>query len=139
MSELTTEALARWGTIDGLLAKAPKAASQGAELFSKDWVPDFCKGIGWLVSVLWDVQTNYGDSILWPLAKGPVRDIVLLNAAAALLAYRGISTVRELLEQLEQPLADAKEAIDSGRAAATLDAWIAATWAPISQRTSPAA
>ena len=58
---------------------------------------------------------------------GPVRDIVVLNAAAALLAYRGISTVRELLEQLEQPLADAKEAIDSGRAAATLDAWIAAT------------
>ena len=50
-----------------------------------------------------------------------------LCAAAALLAYRGISTVRELLEQLEQPLADAKEAIDSGRAAATLDAWIAAT------------
>ena len=58
---------------------------------------------------------------------GPVRDIVVLTAAAALLSYRGISTVRELEEQLEEPLADAKEAIDSGQAAATLDAWIAAT------------
>ncbi|MFT3889286.1 MAG: anthranilate phosphoribosyltransferase [Arachnia sp.] len=58
---------------------------------------------------------------------GPVRDIVVLNAAAALLAYRGISTVLDLRDQLAQPLADAREAIDSGKAAAALEAWIAAT------------
>lgn len=60
-------------------------------------------------------------------APGAVRDIVVLNAAAALLAYRGISTVQPLLDQLRDPLADAQQAIDSGQAAATLDAWIAAT------------
>ncbi|GAA4904058.1 anthranilate phosphoribosyltransferase [Tessaracoccus lubricantis] len=58
---------------------------------------------------------------------GPVRDIVVLNAAAALLAYRGISTVTELLDQLKPTLAAANDAIDSGRAAQTLETWVAAT------------
>lgn len=58
---------------------------------------------------------------------GAVRDIVVLNAAAAVLAYRGISTVLPLLDQLREPLSDVQEAIDSGQAAATLEAWIAAT------------
>ena len=58
---------------------------------------------------------------------GPVRDIVVLNAAAALLAYRGISTVTELLDQLQLTLAAANEALDSGAAAATLDKWVSAT------------
>lgn len=58
---------------------------------------------------------------------GPVRDIVLLNAAAALLAFRGISTVTDLLEQLEPAFQAAKESIDEGHAAATLDRWVAAT------------
>lgn len=58
---------------------------------------------------------------------GAVRDIVVLNAAAALLSYRGISTVQDLAEQLRGPLQDAREAIDSGKAAETLDAWVAAT------------
>ena len=58
---------------------------------------------------------------------GPIRDIVVLNAAAALLAYRGLSTISPLLDQLRGPLADAQEAIDSGRAATTLTTWIAAT------------
>ena len=35
---------------------------------------------------------------------GPVRDIVVLNAAAALLAYRGISTVLPLVDQMREPL-----------------------------------
>ncbi|MHA7860882.1 anthranilate phosphoribosyltransferase [Tessaracoccus sp. Y36] len=58
---------------------------------------------------------------------GPVRDIVALNAAAALLAYRGISTVTELVDQLRPTLAAAHEAIDSGNAAQTLEKWVAAT------------
>jgi anthranilate phosphoribosyltransferase len=58
---------------------------------------------------------------------GPVRDIVVLNAAAALLSYRGISTVEPLVDQLRGPLKAAQEAIDSGRAATTLETWVAAT------------
>jgi len=58
---------------------------------------------------------------------GAHRDIVVLNAAAGLLAYRGISTVKELVDQLRGPLRDAQQAIDSGAAARTLEAWIAAT------------
>lgn len=59
--------------------------------------------------------------------RGAVRDIVVLNAAAALLAYRGISTVQDLVEQMREPLRDAQNAIDSGRAGHTLGAWVAAT------------
>lgn len=58
---------------------------------------------------------------------GPVRDIVVLNAAAGLLAYRGLSTVTPLTEQMREPLRDAQDAIDSGAAASTLERWIEAT------------
>ncbi|WP_040284597.1 anthranilate phosphoribosyltransferase [Tessaracoccus massiliensis] len=58
---------------------------------------------------------------------GAVRDIVVLNAAAALLSYRGISTVTELVAQLEPAVKAASEAIDSGKASQTLEAWVAAT------------
>lgn len=58
---------------------------------------------------------------------GPVRDIVALNAAAALLAYRGISTVTELVDQLAPALKAANEAIDNGSAAETLETWVEAT------------
>ena len=58
---------------------------------------------------------------------GPVRDIVVLNAAAALLSYRGISTVLPLLDQLREPLRDAQHAIDSGAARQTLDRWVKLT------------
>ena len=62
---------------------------------------------------------------------GPVRDIVLLNAAAGLVAYdlaqHPESAERALLERLDEKLAVAAEAIDSGRAAAKLDAWAGAT------------
>ncbi|MBB1516546.1 anthranilate phosphoribosyltransferase [Tessaracoccus sp. MC1679] len=58
---------------------------------------------------------------------GPVRDIVVLNAAAALLAYRGISTVLPLVDQMREPLKAAQDAVDSGAAASTLDRWVEAT------------
>ncbi|WP_344969086.1 anthranilate phosphoribosyltransferase [Salinactinospora qingdaonensis] len=55
-------------------------------------------------------------------ATGAVRDAVLLNAAAALLAAEGVS------DSLEEPLcaayARAAEAVDSGAAAALLDTWV---------------
>lgn len=58
---------------------------------------------------------------------GPVRDIAVLNAAAALLAFRGISPVIPLEEQLAETLADARSAIDSGAVQQTLDNWREAT------------
>jgi anthranilate phosphoribosyltransferase len=60
---------------------------------------------------------------------GPVRDIVLLNAAAALLAFQGPEPHRPLVPQLLPHLEAAAEAIDSGAARATLEHWVAASQA----------
>ncbi|MEA5364638.1 anthranilate phosphoribosyltransferase [Amycolatopsis sp., V23-08] len=54
---------------------------------------------------------------------GPVRDAVLINAAAALAAFTGFSASLE--DDLRAGLVRAAEAIDSGAAAALLDRWIA--------------
>jgi anthranilate phosphoribosyltransferase len=56
---------------------------------------------------------------------GPVRDAVLLNAAAALVAYE--PTGAPLTEQLAAGMARAAQSIDSGAAAATLERWVAVT------------
>lgn len=62
---------------------------------------------------------------------GPVRDIVLLNAAAGLVAFdlaqRPDSVETPILERLAAKIAVAAEAIDSGKAAGKLAAWVAAT------------
>jgi len=62
---------------------------------------------------------------------GPVRDIVLLNAAAGLAAF-GLAKEPELIrvpivERLRTNMAVAAEAIDSGAAAAKLAQWVTAT------------
>jgi anthranilate phosphoribosyltransferase len=57
--------------------------------------------------------------------RGPVRDAVVLNAAAALAAlHPGTGT---LTEELAAGIAKASESIDSGAARAALDRWVAAT------------
>ncbi len=62
--------------------------------------------------------------------RGPVRDIVLLNAAAALAAWRVHADPRQgdrpMRERLRETLVVAADAIDSGAAAATLERWRAA-------------
>jgi anthranilate phosphoribosyltransferase len=55
---------------------------------------------------------------------GPIRDVVLLNAAAAVAVTR--LTPEPLAPQLADTLKLCAEAIDIGRAAATLARWIAA-------------
>jgi anthranilate phosphoribosyltransferase len=57
---------------------------------------------------------------------GPVRDVVVLNAAAALVAYEG-PDADSLGTQLATQLDAAREAIDSGAAARTLETWVEAT------------
>jgi len=58
---------------------------------------------------------------------GPIRDIVVLNAGAALLAHAGPDLTRPVADQLGGHVEAAARAIDSGAAANTLDAWVAAT------------
>lgn len=63
--------------------------------------------------------------------EGPVRDIVLLNAAAGLVSFElasDPSRVQEsILDRFRSQMAVAAHAIDSGAAAAKLDEWVAAT------------
>jgi anthranilate phosphoribosyltransferase len=54
---------------------------------------------------------------------GPVRDAVLLNAAAALAVYRGLSD--DLVADLRTTMPDAAAAIDSGAAGRLLSRWVA--------------
>ncbi len=56
---------------------------------------------------------------------GPVRDAVLLNAGAAVAVYDDPAGPIE--QTLAAGLAKAREAVDSGAAAAVLDRWVAAT------------
>ena len=63
--------------------------------------------------------------------RGPVRDIVLLNAAAGLVSY-GLAAdpgqrERPLLARFREQLDVAARAVDSGAAIAKLDQWVAAT------------
>lgn len=61
--------------------------------------------------------------------RGPVRETVLLNAAAALVADGTLPGTGEgdLVERLRAGLAAAEAAVDDGRAAALLDRWVAAS------------
>lgn len=61
--------------------------------------------------------------------RGPVRDIVLLNAAAALLAFDGPDLDEPAGPQFAGRLERAAAAIDDGRATALLDRWVAVTQA----------
>jgi anthranilate phosphoribosyltransferase len=58
---------------------------------------------------------------------GPVRDIVLLNAAAALAAAAGVPDPEAVTPALADGYARAAQAVDSGAASALLDRWIEAS------------
>ena len=63
--------------------------------------------------------------------SGPVRDIVVLNAAAGLVAYAlaqdPAQRERSLAERLTENIAVAQASIDSGAASSLLDRWVAST------------
>lgn len=63
--------------------------------------------------------------------EGAVRNIVLLNAAAGMVAYRlshdASQAQRSMVERLAEARDVATEAIDSGAAAAKLDEWVSVT------------
>jgi anthranilate phosphoribosyltransferase len=58
---------------------------------------------------------------------GPVRETVLLNAGAALVAEAGAADPAQLNTSLAHGYARAAEAVDSGAAASLLDTWIQAS------------
>lgn len=62
---------------------------------------------------------------------GPVRDIVVLNAAAGMvsfaLAQNPAERERSLMERLMEKILIAQSTLDSGRAQAKLDEWVAST------------
>ena len=62
--------------------------------------------------------------------RGPVRDIVLLNAAAALAAAAGVPGPEAVTAALADGYARAAQAVDSGAAAALLDRWIQVSQPP---------
>jgi anthranilate phosphoribosyltransferase len=55
--------------------------------------------------------------------RGPVRDAVLLNAAAALVAVDGVTTA-PVTDQLSEAMPRVAEAVDSGAASHALELWI---------------
>jgi anthranilate phosphoribosyltransferase len=59
--------------------------------------------------------------------RGAVRETVLLNAAAALVAEAGAAEPARLSQALADGYARAAEAVDSGAAAALLDRWVQAS------------
>ncbi|GAA2363915.1 anthranilate phosphoribosyltransferase [Streptomyces sparsogenes] len=59
--------------------------------------------------------------------RGPVRDAVLLNSAAALVALEGGTGGKPLAERIATGIEKAAESIDSGAARASLDRWVLAT------------
>ncbi len=63
--------------------------------------------------------------------RGPVRDIVLLNAAAGIVAYElaqdAALAQRPIVERLKEGYARAEAAVDGGGARALLDDWVAVT------------
>ena len=62
---------------------------------------------------------------------GPVRDIVLLNAAAGIVAYRlfrdASQAQRPIVDRLGEAMETARDAVDTGAALRTLDGWVSAT------------
>ena len=62
---------------------------------------------------------------------GPVRDIVLLNAAAGIVAYELFRDASQVQRPIVERMSDARDraaaAIDDGAAASVLDRWVEAT------------
>ena len=76
-------------------------------------------------TVLADVAQNVAVAReLFAGAGGPVRDAVVLNAAAGLAAHAGLTG--DLVSDLRAGVTRARAALDSGAAAGVLERWVVA-------------
>ncbi|WP_030745963.1 anthranilate phosphoribosyltransferase [Streptomyces sp. NRRL F-5135] len=118
LDELTTTATSRvWVVRDGKVSEEPFDPRQ----VGLDLVP---------VDALRGADAAYNANVARRLLageQGPVRDAVLLNAAAALVALDPTGDSLEL--QLSAGIARAAESIDSGAAGRVLEAWVRASHA----------
>ncbi|MEU6033129.1 anthranilate phosphoribosyltransferase [Streptomyces tauricus] len=116
LDELTTTATSRvWVVRDG---KVREEAFDPRDV-GLDLVP---------VEALRGADASYNADVARRLLggeRGPVRDAVLLNSAAALVALAPGSG--SLADQIRTQMARAAEAIDSGAALRTLERWVTAT------------
>jgi anthranilate phosphoribosyltransferase len=116
LDELTTTTTSRvWWVHEG---EVRESTVDAADLGFARATPDALRG--------GDVAHN-ADVVRRLLAgeTGPVRDAVLLNAGAALAVYDAPGTAPG--QALAAGVERAREALDSGAAAAVLDRWVAAT------------
>ncbi|GHC63574.1 anthranilate phosphoribosyltransferase [Streptomyces cinnamoneus] len=116
LDELTTTATSRvWTVRDGAVREEPfDPRDVGIDL-----VP---------VEALRGADASYNADVARRLLAGetgPVRDAVLLNSAAALVALA--PTDAPLTEQISAGIARAAESIDSGAARRTLERWVSAS------------
>ncbi|MFE2428486.1 anthranilate phosphoribosyltransferase [Streptomyces sp. NPDC059373] len=117
LDELTTTATSQvWVVRDGSVEQVPfDPRDVGIEL-----VP---------VEALRGADAEYNAEVARRVLAGepgPVRDAVLLNTAAALVAFEPVEGL-PLAEQIAAGVRRAAESIDSGSAAKTLERWAAAT------------
>ncbi|WP_228982848.1 anthranilate phosphoribosyltransferase [Streptomyces sp. DH12] len=116
LDELTTTATSRvWTVRDG----AVREETFDPRDVGVDLVP---------VEALRGADASYNADVARRLLggeTGPVRDAVLLNSAAALVALA--PTDAPLAEQIRAGMAKAAESIDSGAARATLERWVRAS------------
>ncbi|CAI9419640.1 anthranilate phosphoribosyltransferase [Nocardioides sp. T2.26MG-1] len=116
LDELTTTTTSRlWWVHDG---EVRESAVDAADLGFARATPDALRG--------GDVAHN-AEVVRRLLAgeTGPVRDAVLLNAGAALAVYDAPATAPD--QALAAGVERAREALDTGAAAAVLDRWVVAT------------
>src|SRR3954453_8773407 len=117
LDELTTTTTSSaWVATDGTVTRA---TADPAVLGLHPVAPEVLRGA--------DRDFNAGvvRDVLAGGAAG-VRDVVLLNAAAAIAAYDGMNAAR-VHDAVARGLRLAAESIDSGAAAQLLDAWVAAS------------
>ncbi|MEU4425647.1 anthranilate phosphoribosyltransferase [Actinoplanes sp. NPDC024001] len=118
LDEFTTAAPTRiWMARDG---KVEEVLIDATELGIPRSAPDALRGGDAVFNADVARRTFAGE-------HGPVRDAVLLNAAAAFAAQSGLPG--DLRETLRAGIARAQETIDSGAVTAQLDRWVAAAQA----------
>ena len=118
LDELTTTTTSQvWAIVDGVVTEHELDATELGIARSQ---PDDLRG--------GDVAFNV-DVVRRLLAgeQGPVRDAVLLNAAAGIAAYDTPEAAGGTpVDRMRPALSRAAEAVDSGAAGRNLDAWLAA-------------